>query len=142
MYDLGDILFFIKSVKTPNNSFDIINYVSFVRGATRSSDTKLVHRTTDNCITCNSYFYRIPRLWNALPEIDLTLSINTMKTKLNTFYGTTSCTILILITTACYIFFVLVVTVPVTPLHLISYLCNLLFIVLHLLYKSSLSVDI
>ena len=85
MYDLSDILFFIKSAKTPNNSFDIMNYVSFVRGATRSSDTKLVHRTTDNCITSNSYFYRIPRLWNALPEIDLTLSINTMKTKLNTF---------------------------------------------------------
>ena len=40
MYDLSDILFFIKSVKTPNNSFDIMNYVSFVRGATRSSDTK------------------------------------------------------------------------------------------------------
>ena len=53
MYDLSDILFFIKSVKTPNNSFDILNYVSFVRGATRSSDTKLVHRTTDNCITSN-----------------------------------------------------------------------------------------
>ena len=85
MYDLSDILFFIKSVKTSNNSFDILNHVSFVRGATRSSDTKLVHRTTDNCITSNSYFYRIPRLWNALPEIDLTLSINTMKTKLNTF---------------------------------------------------------
>ena len=31
VYELSDILFFIKSVKSPNNSFDIMNYVSFSR---------------------------------------------------------------------------------------------------------------
>ena len=85
VYELSDILFFIKSIKSPNNSFDILNYVSFSRGATRSSGTKLCHRVTDNCISLNSYFYRIPKLWNAFPEIDLTLSLNTIKKKLKTY---------------------------------------------------------
>ena len=85
VYELSDILFFIKSVRSPSNSFYILNYVSFVRGATRSSNTKLFHRAANNRITSNSYFYRIPKLWNALPEINLTLSLNTIKKKLNTF---------------------------------------------------------
>ena len=79
VYELSDILFFIKS---PNNSFDITNYVSFSRSATRSFGTKLCHRVIDNCISSNSYFYRIPKLWNAFPEIDLALSLNTIKKKL------------------------------------------------------------
>ena len=60
IYELSDILFFIKSVKSPNNSFDIMNYVSFSRSTTRSSGTKLCHRVTDNCISSNSYFTEFP----------------------------------------------------------------------------------
>ena len=85
VYELSDILFFRKSVRSPSSSFNILNYVSFVRGATRSSNTKLLHRAINNCITSNSYFYRIPKLWNTLPEIDLTLSLNQIKMKLNNF---------------------------------------------------------
>ena len=91
-YELSDILFFIKSVKSPNNSFDIMNYVSFSRSTTRSSGTKLCHRVTDNCISSNSYFYKIPKLWNAFPEIDLALSLNATKKKLKNLSMESFCT--------------------------------------------------
>ena len=35
----------------------------------------------------NSYFYRLPRLWNSLPVIDLSQSIEEIKSKLKIFYG-------------------------------------------------------
>ena len=37
--------FFIKSLKTPTDKFNILNYVSFNTGSTRSSGTKLHHNT-------------------------------------------------------------------------------------------------
>ena len=49
---ISDILFFIKS---PNNSFDIMNYVSF-SSATRFSGTKLCYRVTDNCISSHQIY--------------------------------------------------------------------------------------
>ena len=83
--ELHDILFLIKSLKTPSNSFNIYNYVSFNKCNTRSSSNKLCHKSSNNIIAANSYFYRIPRLWNALPIIDLSLSFSTIKCKLYTF---------------------------------------------------------
>ena len=89
IYELTDILFFIKSLKTPTYSFDITKYVSFTRHNTRSSDTKLCHQVSTNNITANSYFFRLPRLWNSLPIVDLSLPYNVIKKKLLLFFGTT-----------------------------------------------------
>ena len=87
IYELTDILFAIKSFKTSTNNFDIFQHLQFNESRTRSSNTKLCHKTSSNIISANSYFCRLPRLWNALPIIDLTLSISVIKHKLNYFYG-------------------------------------------------------
>ena len=76
-YELTDILFAIKST----NSFDIFQHLQFNESGTRSFNTKLCHKTSSNAITANSYFCRLPRLWNALPII----SISVIKHKLNCF---------------------------------------------------------
>ena len=83
-YKLTDILFAIKSFKTFTNNFDIFQHLQFNESGT---NTKLRHKTSSNAISANSYFCRLPRLWNALPIIDLTLSISVIKHKLNCFYG-------------------------------------------------------
>ena len=36
--------------------------------------------------TMNSYFFRIPRLWNRLPLIDLSQSLQTIKSKLKKYF--------------------------------------------------------
>ena len=84
--ELHDVLFLIKSLNSPTSSFNISDHVCFNNSHTRSSSSKLCHRNSDNVITANSYFYRIPRLWNALPIIDLSHSLPTIKHKLF-FYG-------------------------------------------------------
>ena len=87
IYELTDILFAIKSFKKRTSSFDISQYLQFNESTTRSSNTKLCHKIYNNTITANSYSCRLPRLWNALPIIDLTLSIPVIKYKLKHFYG-------------------------------------------------------
>ena len=41
----------------------------------RSSNIKLCHKLSSNTIYSNSYYHRLPILWNALPSIDLTHTI-------------------------------------------------------------------
>ena len=85
IYELTDILFAIKSLKRRTSNFDISQYLQFNESTTRSSNTKICHKIYNNTITANSYFCRLPRLWNALPIIDLTLSIPVIKCKLKHF---------------------------------------------------------
>ena len=89
IYEFTDILFAIKSFKKTYKQFDISQYLQFNESTTKSSSTKLCHKIYNNTITANSYFCRLPmaRLWNALPFIDLTLSISVIKYKLKYFYG-------------------------------------------------------
>ena len=70
IYDLADIMFFVKSVKFPSK-FDFIEFIS---GPTTSAGYKLRHKTASTNSTTNSYFFRIPRLWNGLPISDSILS--------------------------------------------------------------------
>ena len=67
IYDLADIMFFIKSVKFPSEKFNILDYVEFTSGSTRLAGLKLKHKSTSTNNVMNSYFYRIPRLWNSIP---------------------------------------------------------------------------
>ena len=70
IYETSDIFFLIKSLKTPTDKFNILNYVSLNTGSTRSSGTKLHHKTAHTDAAMNSYFFHLPILWNSLPIID------------------------------------------------------------------------
>ena len=49
-YELLDIMFFVKSLKTPNDCFDISNYLQFTTCNTQSSNIRLVHTRSSNII--------------------------------------------------------------------------------------------
>ena len=70
----NDIMFFIMNLKFPTSSFNITNYVHFTFGSIQqATGNKLQHvRKLDNQ-SRNFYFYRLPRLWNALPIINYKL---------------------------------------------------------------------
>ena len=53
-YELTDILFAIKSFKNPTDSFNIFQHLQFNKSGTRSSNTKLSHKTSINAISANS----------------------------------------------------------------------------------------
>jgi len=90
IFELNDLLFFMKSIKNPSSHFDITKWVHFnSSGCTRSSShSKLVHNHTKFNSSHHFYFNRLPRLWNALPPLDLDLSIQALKRKLiNIFWS-------------------------------------------------------
>ena len=77
-FELADIVFAIKSLKAPSSNFDISKFLSFTVGNTRSAaQRKLKHVTVPNNKVRHFYFNRLPRLWNALPPVDLSLSVST-----------------------------------------------------------------
>ena len=79
-YELNDIMYFVKALKNPSSVFD---YVSFSNNSTRSSTThKLVHNYTRTSTHRHFYFNRIVRLWNNLPPIDLSKSVQCIKSHL------------------------------------------------------------
>ena len=84
-FDLSDIMFFIKSYKSPHPGFSITNYITFATGNTRLATHRKLNQTrsSDN-ITKNFYVNRLPRIWNHLPVIDLDLNVVTIKQKLRT----------------------------------------------------------
>ena len=45
IYDLNDIMFFINSVKSPSDKFNILDYIEFTFGTTRSAGLKLKHKS-------------------------------------------------------------------------------------------------
>ena len=93
-FDYYDISFFINSIKNPNPGFNILDYISFCSGCTRSSThNKLQSSYSPKNYIMNFYFNRLPRLWNSLPTIDLTLSTNA---KLKKSHGNPSLRISIL----------------------------------------------
>ena len=86
-YEIRDILFFNKCVKTNDLPFNIHEFITFNTTTTRSATFfKLLHSRPRNRIQSNEYFNRFPRLWNSLPFIDIELSIFTLKDKLKTFF--------------------------------------------------------
>ena len=81
--EIQDIMFVIKSLKFPTNNFNIRDYISFSTTNTRSSSGhKLLHMHHSSNTNRHFFFHRIPRLWNSIPVIDLTLSVITIKIKL------------------------------------------------------------
>ena len=87
LYELFDILFFLKCLKFPESSFVVESYVTFSSLPTRSgSNTKLVHKYTSTSLARHSYFCRLARIWNALPPLDLSLSFSELKHQIKEFF--------------------------------------------------------
>ena len=76
--ELNDMIFFLKSVRCPSSSFNILDYVHFcdLSGIRSSKANKLQHPATSSTSSSNFYFNQLPRLWNCLPIIDDNVSIS------------------------------------------------------------------
>ena len=86
IFEIKDIIFFIKCLKQPSKWFNILDFVTFCSGHTRSSTYfKLRHSFSRKNYIRHFYFYRLPRLWNSLPYIDIHQSESTIKKKLKRF---------------------------------------------------------
>ena len=82
-FELQDLLFLIKSLKSPTDNFNIHDYITFARGSTRSGlHQKLNHSRSQTAIQHHFYFNRIVRLYNSFPIIDLSLPLNTIKRRI------------------------------------------------------------
>ena len=84
-FELSDIMFFIKSIKNPTSSFNIHHFISFSTSA-RSGGFKLHHNPSTTNKQWHFYFVRICRLWNALPLIDVNLSIDTIRNRVKSHF--------------------------------------------------------
>ena len=79
----------VKSLKFPNDNFDITNHITFASNSTRSASfRKLVHSKTSNTTQHHFYFNRISRLYNYLPVINLSLSTNIIKRQISDYLWT------------------------------------------------------
>ena len=84
--ELNDIISMVRCLQSCHCCIDIHSLISFSSSDTRSASShKMIHSISSTNHFCHFFFNRIPRLWNALPPIDLDLSINTIKKQLNSF---------------------------------------------------------
>jgi len=119
--EFHDILFLIKSLKTPTGSFNVYNRIRFNDSHTRSSSSKLHHKYSDNVVSANSYFCRISRLWNVLPIIDLYFYF------LNNFDPNNNCTLYFYVLAEIVVSFPVLVTLMFCKY--VSYIINIVLYV-------------
>ena len=82
--ELNDIVFFLRSLQSPSDSFDILQFVSFSSTCTRSSSGfKLKH--TPSTTNYGRHFYFV-RLRNALPTPDTSLSTNVLILRIKSLF--------------------------------------------------------
>ncbi|MCY3929513.1 MAG: reverse transcriptase family protein [Acidobacteria bacterium] len=86
IFEISDILFFIKNLKNPTKNFNINTYISFSTSNTRACGIKLRHNISSTNKERHFYFNRISRLWNSIPIIDLNLSISTIKSRIKSYF--------------------------------------------------------
>ena len=87
--ELYDILSFIKSLKYPSESFNILDFVSFCSGSSRSAAHLKLQLSPANRSTNrirHFYFSRLPHLWNYLPTINLEKSVMSIKSDITAFF--------------------------------------------------------
>ena len=88
-YELNDLMFFIKSLKSPSAHLDISQHIQFASHSTRAASThKSSYLSTTTSSYHKSYFNRIICLWNSMPVIDLTLPLSTIKILLTSYLWT------------------------------------------------------
>ena len=84
-YEILDILFLAKSLKTPDPSLPIHDFISFSSSTRAGCTSELVHQESSTSTSSHSYFRRVTQLWNALPIIDLNSSLQTIKLRLKKY---------------------------------------------------------
>ena len=86
-YEIADIMFLVKCLKSPSDHFNIYDFIDFCTHPSRgSSCLKLKHKRCRTNLDSNFYFNRIPRLWNSLPTLDINLPLNTIKSRLRQLF--------------------------------------------------------
>ena len=86
-YEIADIMFLVKCLKSSSDHFNICDFVEFCAHSTRgSSSLKLKHKLCRTHLDRNFYFNRIPRLWNSLPTLDINLPLPAIKSRLRQFF--------------------------------------------------------
>ena len=104
MFELNDLIFFIKSYKSASSHFNINDYINFRTSITKSSTShEMIHQCSSSTLSHHFYFCRLPRLWNSLPPIDLTLPTTKIVIFVKHFYGVILLIILIVITFVLFI---------------------------------------
>ena len=87
-FKLNDILLYISYLKDSNSNLPILNELSFSSAQTRSSTfSKLPHKPVNSSVHSISFVSRFPRLWNALPVINISSPLPSIKQKLITHFG-------------------------------------------------------
>ena len=89
MFELNDILFFIKNYISPQNCFQITKWSEFISTSTCSSTSHKLTFSQQNFSSHNyhSFFDKLSHLWNALPPLDLTLSVSTLSRLIRTQFN-------------------------------------------------------
>ena len=83
IYELNDLIFFVKSLQSPHLYFDVRQFIQFASNNTRSATAhKLVQCQSHTSLHHHFYFTRIVRLWNYLPVIDISLPPEIIKNQL------------------------------------------------------------
>ena len=83
-YELQDIIFLIKSLRSPSDNFNIIGYINFASSNTRSG--KLIHSKSSSTVHNSIFTLTEQQDFNHLPVIDLSLSISTIKYRLTNYF--------------------------------------------------------
>ena len=61
IYELHDILFFIKSLKEPSHAFQITNWIKFCKTSTRSAaHSKLIYNHQNSNLRTPSFLFQLP----------------------------------------------------------------------------------
>ena len=85
--ELLDLMFLVKCLLHPSDNFNILDYVSFVNSASRRATCgKLAYKYTRTSTSRHYYFNRVVRLWNAVPAIDLSKSLASIKARLTEYF--------------------------------------------------------
>ena len=83
IFELNDLMFFVKSLQSPDPYFDVRQFVQFASNNTRSAAAhKLVQCLSHTSLHHHFYFTRIVRLWNYLPVINISLPPQNIKNQL------------------------------------------------------------
>ena len=69
IYEINDLMFLIKSLKSPSDNFEIRDHITFTSNSTRSgTHHKLTHPRTTSAVQRHFYFNKISRLYNLPPS--------------------------------------------------------------------------
>ena len=86
IYELNDLMFFMKSFQSPRPYFDARQFVQFASNNTRSAAAhKLIQGQFHTSLYHHFYFISIVQLWNYLPVIDISLPPEIIKNQLEKY---------------------------------------------------------